>query len=209
MKTSASWAALFVWSASALLIATTAHAVDIQLPPETAKLRTSTLPGYAVAAQKCGICHSADYVDYQPPNMTKAQWTSEMTKMQKAYGAPISDDEVKVLGIYLAATYGDAKTVTEADAAPASIAPAAAALDVAKLIEDNGCLACHAIDKMIFGPAYHDVATKYKADPQAVARLVTSIQQGGVGKWGANAMPPFATLKPEEAKVLAEYVMKQ
>ncbi len=107
-------ATLFATCVSALAFAAPA---DVVLPPETSVLRTSSLPGYAVAAQKCGICHSADYVDYQPPGMTKAQWTAEMTKMQKAYGAPISDDEVKLLGIYLAATYGDAKTVTEADAA--------------------------------------------------------------------------------------------
>ena len=49
--------------------------------------------------------------------MTLTQWTAEMTKMQHTYGAPIDDTEVKLLGIYLAATYGDASTVTAADRA--------------------------------------------------------------------------------------------
>ena len=40
-----------------------------------------------------------------------------MSKMQHTYGAPISDVEVKLLGIYLAATYGDANSVTAADRA--------------------------------------------------------------------------------------------
>jgi mono/diheme cytochrome c family protein len=98
-------------------LAAAASAADIQLPQETAQLKPADLPGFVVAAQKCALCHSADYISFQPPGMTKAQWTAEMTKMQHTYGAPISDVEVKLLGIYLAATYGDASTVTAADRA--------------------------------------------------------------------------------------------
>jgi hypothetical protein len=88
-----------------------------ELPPETAQLKPSELPGFMIAAQKCAICHSADYINFQPPGMTRTQWTAEMAKMQHTYGAPIDDTEVKLLGIYLAATYGDASTVTPADRA--------------------------------------------------------------------------------------------
>jgi hypothetical protein len=88
---------------------------DFKLPPETAVLRSSALPGYAIALQKCGICHSADYINQQPPHMSLTQWTGEMTKMQHSYGAPIDESEIKLLGIYLAATYGDAATVSSAD----------------------------------------------------------------------------------------------
>ena len=94
-----------------------AGSADIQLPPETAQLRPSDLAGFVIAAQKCALCHSADYINFQPPGMTLTQWTAEMTKMQHTYGAPIGDTEVKLLGIYLAATYGDASTVTAADRA--------------------------------------------------------------------------------------------
>ena len=91
--------------------------VEIRLPPETAQLKASQLPGFVIAAQKCALCHSADYISFQPPGMTKAQWTAEMVKMQHTYGAPIDDAEVRLLGIYLAATYGDASTVTAEDRA--------------------------------------------------------------------------------------------
>jgi hypothetical protein len=91
--------------------------VAIRLPPETAQLKPSELPGFVVAAQKCALCHSADYISFQPPGMTKVQWTAEMVKMQHTYGAPIDDVEVRLLGIYLAATYGDATTVTAEDRA--------------------------------------------------------------------------------------------
>jgi mono/diheme cytochrome c family protein len=87
----------------------------ITLPAETAVLTASPLPGFKIAAQKCGICHSADYINLQPPQMSLAQWTAEVVKMQHAYGAPIDDAEIKLLGIYLASTYGDPATVTAAD----------------------------------------------------------------------------------------------
>ena len=98
---------------------------DIQLPPETAQLRPAELAGFVIAAQKCALCHSADYINFQPPGMTLTQWTAEMTKMQHTYGAPIDDTEVKLLGIYLAATYGDASTVSAADRAMTAPSPSA------------------------------------------------------------------------------------
>jgi mono/diheme cytochrome c family protein len=90
----------------ALALLTPAMAADIELPGENLQLRQSTLPGFEIAVGKCGICHSADYIAYQPPGMTQAQWTAEMTKMQHLYGAPISDDEVALLAAYLATAYG-------------------------------------------------------------------------------------------------------
>ena len=195
--------------------------LDFKLPTETAKLRPSTLPGAAIAAQKCSICHSADYVNYQPPGMTQAQWTAEMAKMQHAYGAPISDDEVKQIGAYLAVAYGSAKATdpsvlalsapTAATAAKAATTTATAgpAIDVQALLNNNACLGCHAIAQKIVGPAYRDVAAKYKGDAQALATLETTIKKGGVGKWGQVPMPPFPALSDAQAKALAEFVLKQ
>ena len=196
---------------------------EIRLPPETAKLRSSKLPGYALATQKCAICHSADYINFQPPGMNQVQWTAEVAKMQHAFGAPISDDEVKQIGAYLAVAYGAAKatdpSVMAASSAPkpavATASPAAAtantsaAIDVQALLNANACLGCHAIDKKVVGPAYRDVAAKYKGDAQALAKLEASIRQGGVGKWGQVPMPPSASLSGAQAKALAEFVLKQ
>lgn len=202
---------------------------DIVLPAESVKLKPSKLAGYAVAQQKCAICHSADYIAYQPPGMNQAQWTAEMAKMQKVYGAPISDDEIKLLGIYFAATYGDGKDISAADLAavltptaamdsPAAMpqggsastaGASASAIDVQALLTNNACLGCHAVNQKLVGPAYHDVAAKYHADPNAMAKLQASIKAGGVGKWGQVPMPPFAQLTDAEVKALAAFVMQQ
>ena len=105
----------------------------VQLPAETVKLRPSKLAGFEIATQKCAICHSADYIAYQPPAMNQTQWTAEVAKMHGTYGAPIDDNEIRLVGIYLTANYGDAKSVAAADLAvpapgtsPASNANAAA-----------------------------------------------------------------------------------
>ncbi|SOY94055.1 SULFITE:CYTOCHROME C OXIDOREDUCTASE (SUBUNIT B) OXIDOREDUCTASE PROTEIN [Cupriavidus taiwanensis] len=192
---------------------------DIKLPAENVKLKPASLPGYGIAMQKCAICHSADYVSYQPPGLSLAQWTTEMKKMQQAYGAPIDDAEVEQLGAYLAVAYGSAKAkdpeivaIAQKALKPAAEAPApaaAASVDVQGLLAKNACLSCHSATQKIVGPAYHEVAVRYKGDPQAQARLEASIRGGSSDKWGAVPMPPFAGLKPEEVKALAAYVRQQ
>lgn len=60
----------------------------------------------------------------------------------------------------------------------------------------------------LVGPAFQDVAAKYKSDAQALEKAQTSIGQCGVVKWGAIPMPPMAGLRPAQMKVLAAYVLK-
>lgn len=203
-----------------------AASLDFKLPPETARLRPSTLPGAAIAEQKCGICHSADYVSYQPPGMNQAQWTAETVKMQHAYGAPITDEEVRQIGAYLAVAYGSAEatdaavlaasapSTQTAQAAPApgtqaSMTRPGAAIDLQVLLNANACLSCHAIAQKIVGPSYQDVSAKYKGDAQALGKLEASIRQGSVGKWGDAPMPPYAALTDAQVKALAGFVLKQ
>jgi cytochrome c len=91
-----------------LLISTalvSAETLTIKLPAETVKLRSSTMAGYTLATQRCLICHSADYIEYQPPAMPEKKWLAEVNKMQHAYGAPITDDEAKQIAAYLASAY--------------------------------------------------------------------------------------------------------
>jgi cytochrome c551/c552 len=188
---------------------------SVTLPLETAKLKPSKLAGYQVAMQKCGICHSADYISQQPPAMTAVQWTAEVRKMEHAYAAPLTDSDVAQIGEYLAVTYGGAKPtlgpVVAKPAPAAAISPGAPAaeVDVQAVLKANACLGCHAVAQKIVGPAYHDVAVKYKNDPQALARLEGSIKAGGSGKWGPVVMPPFGNLSPQELKALAAFVLKQ
>jgi cytochrome c551/c552 len=190
-----------------------AEPVEITLPAETATLRESTLPGYTLAQQKCSICHSVDYISFQPPGMNLEQWTAEMTKMQHSYGAPIDEQEIKSIGAYLAVAYGSAKA-SDADVIAAS-APKAApkettagtAIDVDALLNANACLGCHAIDTKIVGPAFRDIAAKYAGQANAESELSVSIKNGGAGKWGSMPMPPMNGLSDAQANALAMYIL--
>jgi len=94
-------------AAVALFTGVTAAApVRYELPPETAVLAPG--PNLSVAQANCLGCHSADYITTQPralPN-PKAFWTAEVTKMQKAYGAPIASSDAPAIVDYLVSVYG-------------------------------------------------------------------------------------------------------
>jgi cytochrome c551/c552 len=188
------------------------------LEPPPTRAQRAELPGYALAQQKCGICHSADYIFYQPPGMTQAQWTQEMSKMAHSYGAPLNEQEIKLVGAYLAATYGsaeatDANVMVLTQEARKASAPTnldqTESIDVSALLKTNACLGCHAIDQQIIGPAFRDVASKYRDQADAPSRLAASIQRGGSGKWGPVAMPAMSGLSDEQTRALAEFVLQQ
>jgi len=56
------------------------------------------------------------------------------------------------------------------------------------LAKKKNCLACHAVDKKVVGPAYKDVAAKY-AGQNVAPKLVAKVMKGGSGVWGAIPMP--------------------
>ncbi|MEP6608659.1 MAG: c-type cytochrome [Burkholderiaceae bacterium] len=84
---------------------------------------------------------------------------------------------------------------------------AAPAFASAELAKQKNCLACHAVDKKLVGPAYKDVAAKYKADKNAPATLAKKIREGGVGVWGQIPMPANPQVNEQEAQALAKWVL--
>ena len=92
-----------------------------------------------------------------------------------------------------------------ADLNPVEAAGRALAIDVAK----GNCLACHAVSNKLVGPAYKDVAAKYKGQKDAEVTLIANIRKGGSGKWGQVPMPPQATLSDADAKALAKWILSQ
>jgi cytochrome c len=86
----------------------------------------------------------------------------------------------------------------------AATVPAFASADLAKA---KNCMACHATDKKLVGPAYKDVAAKYAGQKDAVDKLAQKIIKGGSGVWGPVPMPPNANVSEAEAKTLAAWVL--
>ena len=82
--------------------------------------------------------------------------------------------------------------------------PAFANLDLAK---KNACMACHAVDKKLMGPACQDIAKKYSGQKDAVAAVAKNIKAGGSGKWGPVPMPAQAALSEADANTLATWIL--
>ena len=119
------------------------------------------------------------------------------------------------------------KTVPTEDTAPAAAestetAPSASSASVADVTAPNaesmtlarksGCLACHAIDKKVVGPAWQDVATRYANNADARAQLIEKVSKGGKGNWtdivGTAAMPPYyPRVSKENIEKLVDFVL--
>jgi cytochrome c len=75
------------------------------------------------------------------------------------------------------------------------------------LAKKYNCLACHQTDKKLVGPAYKDVARKYKGQADAVAKLSEKVKKGGTGVWGQVPMPPNAAVPDADTKKLVEWIL--
>jgi cytochrome c len=96
-----------------------------------------------------------------------------------------------------------------------SLTLAAIALSVAalpalaneELAKKHACTACHSVDKKIVGPAFKEVAAKYRNDKTAEAKLVDKVKKGGVGVWGQVPMPPNSAVPDADVKTLVKWVL--
>ena len=95
---------------------------------------------------------------------------------------------------------------TAALAALAVALPAAAQEALAK---KHACFACHAVDKKLVGPAYKDVAAKYRNDKGAEAKLFDKVKKGGTGVWGQVPMPPNSAVPDADIRALVKWVLSQ
>lgn len=152
----------------------------------------------------------------------------------KGGNADLADVEVQRGVVYMANRSGASFKEPLAPAAPAPVAASApvaapapstgsapqpvaapaskpgAPLDMAggqALMQKDGCAACHAIDKKVVGPAYQDVAAKYKDDKGAAARLAQKVKAGGTGAWGQVPMPPNAAVSDDDIKSLVAWIL--
>ncbi|MDH2916323.1 MAG: c-type cytochrome [Gallionella sp.] len=88
-------------------------------------------------------------------------------------------------------------------AAGLMVAGSAMAADMPAVAKKNNCTACHAVDKKVVGPAWKDVAVKYKGD---VAHLSDKIKKGGSGAWGSMPMPANPKVSDADMKEILAFI---
>lgn len=98
-----------------------------------------------------------------------------------------------------------AMLLAAAAAVTVAAAPAQASDELAK---KHQCLACHTLDKKSVGPAYKEIAKKYKGQADAVAKLSAKVKKGGSGVWGPVPMAPNPAVPDADIKTLVEWVLK-
>ena len=81
--------------------------LSIELPPDGVQLKPSALPGYGKAQAICEVCHSAEYMQYQPPSAARPYWDTMVKRMKLVFKAPIEDADIPVIVDYLVKTYGN------------------------------------------------------------------------------------------------------
>lgn len=89
----------------------------------------------------------------------------------------------------------------------ATFSAAAPVLADQALATSKNCMACHAIDKKLVGPAFKDIASKYASDKSATDKLAAKIIKGGSGVWGPIPMPANTQVNEAESKKLAAWVL--
>lgn len=75
------------------------------------------------------------------------------------------------------------------------------------LAKSKNCLACHSVDNKIIGPAFKEIAAKYKGDDGAVATLSNKVKNGGSGTWGQMPMPPNAAVSDADIETLVSWIL--
>ena len=101
------------------------------------------------------------------------------------------------------------RNVFAACAIAASLMMAGAAQANEKLAQASGCTTCHGVDKKIIGPAFKDIAAKYRGNKGAEADLAKKVKAGGKGVWGDIPMPPNAHVKDDDVKTLVSWILSQ
>ena len=75
------------------------------------------------------------------------------------------------------------------------------------LVSTNDCLGCHKVSEKLTGPAYQDVANKYKNTDANVKMLAAKIISGGSGVWGDVPMTPHPALAEADAEQMVKYIL--
>ncbi len=109
----------------------------------------------------------------------------------------------------------EVKAVPQPAAQPATVAKpepssavTSAGVDGRALAQKSGCFTCHTITKKLVGPAWNDIAAKYRGQKDAEAKLIDKVAKGGKGVWGKLPMPPNSPkINDSDIKTLVRFIL--
>lgn len=121
-------------------------------------------------------------------------------------GNDSSSDSTSAANKTATATQSEADTAASHDGTDkAGGTPSAAG---AQLIAKSDCSTCHKEQEKLIGPAFADVAEKYKSGGDAIVdTLANKILKGGSGNWGTVPMAGHPAIALDDAKTIVKYIL--
>ena len=180
-------------------------AVAPLLAQEPAPSRT-LLPGKGadLTMARCAICHDITHVTRS--KLSRDEWEDNI-KVMIARGMPIEPHEIPIVVDYLSTYYNRDRPPPAPEAATGT--PGSGAAPIEGMLATHGCTACHAMDKKLIGPAFREVASKYRDQAGAADRLAKKVKEGGAGAWGPVPMPPHPQIADDDLTRIAAWVLQQ
>lgn len=74
-------------------------------------------------------------------------------------------------------------------------------------LKGRNCQTCHSEEKRLIGPAYKNIAAKYRNDNDAESKIAEKIRKGSSGTWGIVPMPANTEINDSEARKLASLIL--
>ena len=73
----------------------------------------------------------------------------------------------------------------------------------------GGCISCHRVEEKLIGPAYNEVAKRYRGKDKAAERLFAKVREGGEDEWGDIPMRPNGVEKisDEDLKAVIAWIL--
>jgi cytochrome c len=159
--------------------------------------RPKGMPAYGGVVGTDGAWMLVEYIKAQavPPVVPTTSWlpggNAEATLPAPTPPGPAAEEKASPSGAQQAATGGPGR---------------ASAGEPSELIAKYGCTGCHAIDHRVVGPAFKEVAAKYRSQ-QAEDRLVEKVRRGGAGVWGSIPMAPNPQVPDAELHAIVRWIL--
>jgi cytochrome c len=170
--------------------------------------RPKGMPAYGGVIGSDGAWMLVAYIKAQspPPVVPTTSWlaggNAAATPPAPTPPGPASEEKASPSGTEQAkADSGGEQAQAESGAAQAT-----AAVAPEDMPAKYGCTACHSVDHKVVGPAFKEVAAKYRGQ-DVEARLVEKVRNGGAGVWGQVPMPPNPQVPDQELNNLVKWIL--
>ncbi len=163
-----------------------------------------------VFESKCSLCHSSDLA--LDKSFEGADEVQQLVTRMVSNGLEASMSEFEQIVRFLHQHHNLASADTTEQPSTNVEDVAANVTEMPALALQSGCTGCHAIDSKLVGPAWMDVANRYRDDSEGRQKLIEAVRNGGAGAWvdqtGGIPMPAnFPQVSQEDIETLVDFIL--